>query len=63
LLGIEPFEATSDLIKSEYRRLALRYHPDKHVNSTADVKKAAEKKFIEVNVAYTVLKEHLTQKG
>src|SRR3989338_3982200 len=37
-------------IKSAYRRLALRYHPDKN---TGD--KAAEEKFKEVSEAYEVL--------
>uniref|UniRef100_A0A8C4N6M9 Uncharacterized protein n=2 Tax=Eptatretus burgeri TaxID=7764 RepID=A0A8C4N6M9_EPTBU len=42
--------ATTDEIRSAYKRLALQYHPDKHENSPA-----ATKKFQDVSEAYKVL--------
>ncbi len=42
--------ATADEIKSAFRKLARKYHPD-----TAKDKKAAEEKFKEINEAYEVL--------
>ena len=38
-LNLAEYEARdSKAVKTEYRRLALRYHPDKHVDSTDEVK-------------------------
>ena len=51
VLDVAP-DASEDEIKKQYRRLALRYHPDKNVDGamTADV-------FKEVNEAYSVLSD------
>src|SRR6478752_1781389 len=44
--------ATADVLKSAYRKLAMRFHPDKNPgDSTAEVK------FKEINEAYDVLKD------
>lgn len=51
LLGVAP-GASSAEIKAAYRRLALRYHPDKNAEDTA-----AEQVFKEINEAYTVLSD------
>src|SRR5438034_11674541 len=48
-LGV-PKAATEDEIRSAFRKLARKYHPD-----VAKDKKAAEEKFKEINVAYEVL--------
>jgi curved DNA-binding protein len=50
VLGVNE-NASQDEIKKAYRKLAVKYHPDKH----PDNKKAAEEKFKEVSEAYYVL--------
>lgn len=50
VLGISP-SATDDEVKAAYRRMALRHHPDRVATLGDDVKKAAEKKFQEINAA------------
>lgn len=54
VLGVAKNASQSD-IKSAYRKLAIKYHPDKHVNDTPEEKKAAEEKFKEAAEAYDVL--------
>ena len=50
VLGISP-NATDDEVKKAYRRQALEHHPDKVAALGEDVRKAAEKKFQEINAA------------
>lgn len=52
VLGISR-SASQDEIKKAYRRLALRYHPDKNPDNS----KEAEEKFKEVSEAYKVLSD------
>ena len=49
--------ATQDEIKRAYRKLAIQYHPDKHVDDSEADKKAAEEKFKEIAEAYAVLSD------
>lgn len=51
VLGI-PRDANAKMIKSTYRKQALRWHPDKHPPSQ---KAFASKKFTEISDAYTTL--------
>lgn len=44
--------ASADEIRKEYRKLALKYHPDRNQND-----KQAEEKFKEINEAYQVLSD------
>jgi curved DNA-binding protein len=51
ILGVDR-KASQDEIKSVYRKLAMKYHPDRNPDD-----KAAEEKFKEVNEAYQVLSD------
>ena len=50
VLGVSP-TATNDELKAAYRRQALQNHPDNVASLGEDVRKAAEKKFQEINAA------------
>jgi len=53
VLGVEK-SATEDDIKKAYRKLALKWHPDKN-SQTPEKKAEAEKRFKEISEAYAVL--------
>ena len=50
VLGISP-DATDDEVRKAYRSMALKHHPDKVATLGEDVRKAAEKKFQQINDA------------
>lgn len=54
ILGISP-EATDEEVKKAYRRMAVKYHPDKVATLGDDVQKAAEEKFKAVSQAYEAI--------
>ncbi len=54
VLGISP-TASDDEVKKAYRQMALKHHPDKVSTLGEDVKKAAEKKFQEINNAKDII--------
>ena len=54
ILGIKPGASKTE-IKSAYRKLAAKYHPDKAANATDEIKKLAEERFKEVFAAINQL--------
>jgi molecular chaperone DnaJ len=55
VLGV-PRHASEDEIKKAYRKLAMKYHPDRNTSDkTPEAKKIAEEKFKELNEANEVL--------
>jgi DnaJ like chaperone protein len=56
ILEITP-DATNDELKKAYRRMALKYHPDRLAHLGDDVQKAANAKFQELNAAYEKIKK------
>lgn len=50
VLGVSP-DASDAELKKAYRRLALEHHPDRVAKLGDDVRRAAEKKFQEINAA------------
>ena len=56
ILEIAP-DATNDDVKKAYRRMAMKYHPDKVSHLGDDFQKAAKEKFQMVNKAYENIKK------
>ncbi len=50
VLGVSP-DATDDEVRRAYRKLALQHHPDRVAALGDDIRRAAEKKFQEINEA------------
>lgn len=62
VLGVAP-TATDDEIKAAYRKLSLKNHPDRVASLGEDVRKAAEKKFQEINAAMETVKKARNMKS
>lgn len=56
VLGVSR-KANESELKKAYRKLAMKYHPDKHQASAGKSAKDAEEKFKELNEAYEVLSD------
>ena len=56
VLEVEP-DAKPEEIKREYRKLALKYHPDKCAGATSQARSIQTKRFQLVNAAYEVLSD------
>ena len=54
VLGVSP-DATDAEVKAAYRRMALKNHPDRVEALGDDIRKAAEKKFQEINAAKEII--------
>jgi translocation protein SEC63 len=57
ILGIEPGTPTSE-IKKVYRRLSLKYHPDKNIGN-----KLAEEMFVKISKAYEALTDETAREN
>ena len=60
ILGVDK-DAPEKTIKTAYRKMALKWHPDKN-NETPEQKTRAEKQFKEVNEAWAVLSDPTKRK-
>ena len=57
VLGVDK-KASDEEIKKAYRKLAIKYHPDRQHDKSEAEKKEAEEKFKEAAEAYSVLSDH-----
>lgn len=62
ILGVDKNASESD-IKKAYKKLAVKYHPDKLANASDEEKKSAEDKFKDINEAYSVLSDKEKRKN
>ena len=53
-----PVDASNFLIKKQYRKLAVKWHPDKNPNNI----KEAEEKFKQISMAYQILSDPIKKK-
>jgi DnaJ like chaperone protein len=56
ILELEP-SATNDEVKKAYRKMAMKYHPDKVSHLGDDIRKSADEKFAILNEAYEKIKK------
>ena len=56
VLEVSP-SATDDEVRSAYRRMAMKYHPDRVATLGPEVQKAAEEKFKKIQEAYAIIKK------
>ncbi len=54
VLGVKP-NASAGQIKEAYRRLAVKYHPDKFAHLDEDFRQLAEERFKQIQAAYQEL--------
>jgi curved DNA-binding protein CbpA len=50
-------KATQDEIKKAYKKLAMKWHPDRNSSGTEEEKAKADKMIKEINEAYSVLSD------
>lgn len=52
-----PYDAEEDQIKSAYKRLAQKYHPDRFVDADPVIEELAREKMSKINDAYGAIKD------
>jgi hypothetical protein len=58
LLDINIVQDDNDTIKKKYRKLAMKWHPDRFANDTLENQDIAKKNFQKVNGAYQKIKDY-----
>jgi len=58
LLGINIIQDDNETIKKKYRKLAMKWHPDRFANDTFENQEIAKRNFQKVNNAYQKIKEY-----
>ncbi|PIF03324.1 MAG: molecular chaperone DjlA, partial [Draconibacterium sp.] len=56
-MGVSNSDATDEEVKKAYRRMAMKYHPDKVSSLGKEIQEAAKVKFQRVNQAYENIKK------
>lgn len=56
ILGLDKYASAMD-IRRTYKKLALKHHPDRHVNASESVRREHERIFKEIGNAYEVLSD------
>ncbi len=58
-LGIDSPNPTADVVKQAYRSRVAEYHPDKTAHLGPEIRDLAEKKILQINLAYEFLKKSM----
>lgn len=58
LLGVNIIQDDEDTIKKKYRKLAMKWHPDKYASDTPENQEIAKRNFQKVSSAYQKIKEY-----
>jgi DnaJ-domain-containing protein 1 len=58
LLGVNIIQDDNDTIKKKYRKLAMKWHPDKFASDTLENQEIAKRNFQKVNLAYEKIKKY-----
>ena len=57
ILGLDKY-CTKEDIKKSYRKLVMKYHPDKLQGVSDDIVKLANEKFLSIQEAYEKIMQH-----
>ena len=54
-LGVPP-ESDANTVRTAYRKMSAKYHPDKYAQASANEQAEANRRMTEINAAYDALK-------